>query len=68
MSLPEIQSLISLLPHAEQVQLLRALASELRSAALPAMPPIPAIDREAWVKKLEQLQSLTAAKTLRPSE
>ena len=65
MSLPEIQSLISQLPRVEQEELLRALAGELRSNASHREP---VIDREAWVKKLEQLQSLTAAKRLRPSQ
>ena len=40
-------------------------ADELRSNASHREP---VIDREAWVKKLEQLQSLTAAKKLRPSQ
>ena len=65
MSLPEIRSLISQLPRAEQEELLRALASELRPDSSHRAS---VIDREAWVKKLEQLQSLTAAKKLRPSQ
>lgn len=65
MSLPEIQLLISQLPRVEQEELLRVLAFELRSNA---SHPAPVIDREAWVKKLEQLQSLTATKKLRPSQ
>ena len=67
MSLPELQLLISQLPRAEQAELLRVLSDELHSGASSPVHPTPALDREAWVKKLEQLQSLTASKTLRPS-
>ena len=65
MSLPEIRSLISQLPRVEQEELLRVLAGELRSNASHREP---VIDREVWVKKLEQLQLVTAAKKLRPSQ
>ena len=68
MSLPELRLLISQLPRAERAELLRELADELHSGASSMVHPAPAIDREAWVKKLEQLQSLTASKTLRPSQ
>ncbi len=67
MSLPELRLLISQLPRAEQAELLRELAYELHSGASSTVHSTPALDREAWVKKLEQLQSLTASKTLRPS-
>lgn len=72
MSLPEIQLLISQLPRSEQEELLRALARELRAEASHAASSAPprglAIDREKWVRKLEQLQSLTASMPLRPSQ
>lgn len=72
MSLPEIQLLISRLPRSEQEELLRALARELRMKSSQAASSPPhgglAIDREEWVKKLQQIQSLTSSKTLRPSE
>ena len=68
MSLPEIRSLISQLPRAEQVELLRDLACELRAASSPVTPRTSVIDRAAWVQKLEQLQSLTASKSLRDSQ
>ena len=68
MSLPELRLLISQLPRSEQAELLRVLSDELYSGASSPVHPTPALDREAWVKKLEQLQSLTASKTLRPSQ
>ena len=68
MSLLEIRSLISQLPRADQEELLRDLACDLRAATLPATPRTPVIDRAAWVQKLEQLQFLTASKSLRDSQ
>ena len=72
MSMSEIHSLISQLPRLEQEELLRTLARELRpvppQATVSASLPGKTIDREEWVRKLEQLQSLTAGKKLRPSE
>ena len=67
MSLPGLRLLISQLPRAEQAELLRELANELHSGVSSPVHSTPALDREAWVKKLERLQSLTASKTLRPS-
>ena len=72
MSLSEIQLLISQLPRSEQEDLLRALARELQAKTSQAPSRTPhsglATDREEWLKKLVQLQSLTASKTLRPSQ
>ncbi len=72
MSLAELHSLISQLPRLEQEELLQTLARDLRltppQVTVTASLRGTTIDREEWVRKLEQLQSLTAGKKLRPSQ
>lgn len=72
MTLHEIHSLISQLPRQEKEELLLTLARELRHISPQMTAPLSlqskAIDREEWVRKLEQLQSLTSGKNLRPSQ
>ena len=72
MSLPEIESLVAQLPRPEQEELLRSLAQKLNAMPTPvntgrsSAPKV--IDRDKWVAKLKQLQTLTDSKGLRPTQ